>query len=105
MVTIFKVAVKRKLDVNADWTAKRAYNAELTQLPIGDAALVQPFVSMERSLQRHKVASRPELPRTRQDWVLPPALTLTTDRRRLVLIDDGAADRIIVFATDDNLTR
>lgn len=97
--------MKRKLDDEPEWSARRAYNWTMNQLPVDEAALAAPLSSVERSLQRHKVQNRPELPQTRQDLILQPEHTVTADGRRFVLIDDGMADRILVFGTERNLNR
>lgn len=86
-------------------TAKQAYNLEINQLNVAAAATAPTLSSVERSLQRHKVKHRPPLPAARQDLDLPPESKLTTDGRQLLLIDDGAADRIMVFGTENQLRR
>jgi hypothetical protein len=105
ILTVMQASVKRQLSCHPEMLPRRAYNIELNQIPVAEAALAQPFDAMERSLQRHKVVNRPPLPNHRQHWILQPVHTMTRDGRRLLLIDDGAADRIVVFATDDNLRR
>jgi len=97
--------MKRHLEGNPDMTAKQAYNLEINQLNVAAAATAPTLSSVERSLQRHKVQHRPPLPATRQDLDLPPESKLTTDGRQLLLIDDGAADRIMVFGTENQLRR
>jgi len=100
------MASKRKLETNPEWTAKRAYYSEVNRLPVQEAAVVAPLSAVERSLQRHKVRNRPPLPATRQHLVILPEHRVTTDGRRLLLIDDGlAADRMLVFGTDENIAR
>ena len=101
----FQDACKRKLDDNPDWTAKKAYNCNVNRLPIAEAAVSVPLTAVERTLQRYKHRNRPPLPDTRQDLRLLPEHRLTTDGRRLLLIDDGLVDRILVFGTNENLTR
>ena len=64
-------------------------------MPVNEAASAQTFSAIERSLQR------PPLPNNRPDLILQPAHTITMDGQRFLLIDDGAADRILVFATDE----
>lgn len=97
--------MKRKLDDQPEKSARSVYNEHITQLAVADAAVAQPLSSIERCLQRYKVRNRPPLPQTRQDLVLQPEHTVTTDGRRFLLIDDGQADRILVFATDQQLQR
>jgi hypothetical protein len=97
--------MKRKLTEDPDLSARRAYNWSLNQLTVADASVVAPLASVERSLQRHKVKNRPELPNTRQDWILQPDHSITLDGRPFVLIDNGILDRIIVFGTERNLER
>ena len=97
--------MKRKLEEQPDWSARQAYNWQMNQLPVDEAALATPLTSVERSLQRFKVANRPPLPATRQDLMLGNNQTVTNDGRRFLLIDDGQADRIVVFCTDNNLER
>ncbi len=97
--------MKQQLDRQHHWSAKRAYNAEVNALSVTDAAVAPPLASVERSLQRHKNKNRPPLPATRQDLVLPATYAITTDRRSFKLVDDGQTDRIIVFATDEQLKR
>jgi hypothetical protein len=91
--------------MNPDLSARRAYNVELNQLPVPDAALAVPLTAIERSLQRHKVRNRPPLPLNRQDLILQGPHLVTNDGRRLLLIDDGMADRMLVFCTNENLQR
>jgi len=93
------------LEGNPDMTTKRAYNLEINQLNVAAASTAPTFCSAERSLQRHKVQHRPPLPATRQDLDLPPQSKLTADGRQFLLIDDGTADRIMVFATENQLKR
>jgi hypothetical protein len=97
--------MKRHLEVNIDITAKDAYNREINQLNTVAASTAPTFSSVERSLQRHKVKHRPALPATRQDLDLPVESKRTTDGRQFLLIDDGAADRIMVFCTENQLQR
>jgi hypothetical protein len=97
--------MKSQLDDNAAFSSKRAYNAEVNQLSVHDAAIAPPFSTVERTLQRHKVKNRPPLPATRQALVLPACYTTTTDGRPFKVIDDGQADRIIVFGTSEQLIR
>ena len=87
------------MDLHPESTARQAYQHELNFLPVADAAVAVPFGGVERSLQRHKVRNRPPLPATRQDLILQPGLTTTLDGRRLILIDNGTVDRMIVFGT------
>jgi hypothetical protein len=100
-----QAAMKHRLDEEPEWSAKRAYYSEVNGLSVADATVAPTLSSVERSLQRHKVKYRPPLPATRQDLVLPPNLTVTTDGRTFKLIDDGLADRLIVFGTDQQLIR
>ena len=72
---------------------------------MADAAVAPTLASIERSMERHKVKNRPPLPGSRQDLNLPAILQLTTDGRQFVLIDDGTVDRILVFATHEQMTR
>ena len=72
---------------------------------VQQAAVTLPLSSVERSLQRHKVKNRPPLPSTRQDLVLDAQYSVTTDGRPFVLVDDGLADRLLVFGTAKNLER
>lgn len=102
---VSQTAMKSQLDNNSAFSAKRAYNAEVNQLSVHDAAIAPPFATVERTLQRHKVKNRPRLPTTRQAFVLPASYTTTTDGRPFKLIDDGQADRIIVFGTPEQLSR
>jgi hypothetical protein len=97
--------MKRRLDNNPDLTAKQAYNGEVNLLNVAAAATAPSFASTERSLQRYKVTHRPPLPASRQDLVLPATSIVTSDGRQLLLIDDGAADRILVFGTENQLKR
>jgi len=97
--------MKRRLDNNLDLTAKQAYNREINQISVAMASTAPTFSATERSLQRHKVKHRPPLPATRQDLVLPQNTTVTTDGRQFLLIDDGTADRILVFGTESQLKR
>lgn len=97
--------MKRTLNDDTECSARRAYNWTMNQLPIDEAAVAAPLSSVERSLQRHKVRNHPQLPQTREDLVLEPEHTVTADGGRFVLIDDGMADRILVFGTDRNLNR
>ena len=97
--------MKLQLDNHSQYSAKRAYNAEVNQLTVNGAATAPVFSSIERSLQRHKVKNRPPLPQSRQALVLPASYSITTDGRPLVLIDDGQADRILVFGTQLQLQR
>lgn len=97
--------MKRRLDDNPDLTAKQSYNREINHLTVTEAAVAPTLSSVERSLQRHKVKNRPVLPATCQDLVLAPTDKLTTDGRPFLLIDDGVAERILVFATDNQLKR
>jgi hypothetical protein len=97
--------MKRKLDDNPDLTPKQAYNSEINQLNVAAAATAPTFAGSERTLQRHKMKHRPPLPASRSDLVIPDNYKLTTDGRQLVLIDDGAADRIIVFGTTNQMQR
>jgi len=100
-----QTATKRRLDVNHDLSARQAYNAELNILPVAEAAFTVPLITIERSLQRHKVRNRPPLPARRQDLILPASHTVTHDGRRMLLIDDGLVDKLMVFCTDENLQR
>lgn len=97
--------MKTQIDNNLHFSAKRAYNVEVNQLSIVDAAIAPPLTAVERTLQRHKIKNRPPLPATRQDLVLPATYTITTDGRPFKLIDDGQADRIIVFGTQEQVIR
>jgi hypothetical protein len=102
----FQNAAKRQFEGHEEWSARRAYNTEINNLPVAKAATAAPLSSMERSLQRYKVQRRPPLPATRQDLVLLPEHQVTTDGRRLLLIDDGVGpDRMLVFGTTENLQR
>jgi hypothetical protein len=98
-------ACKRKHDDNPDWTAKKSYNYNVNRLPITEAAVSVQFTAVERTLQRYIHRNRPPLPATRHDLLLLPEHRLITDGRRLLLIDDGLVDRILVFGTNENLTR
>jgi hypothetical protein len=84
---------------------KQACNSEVNQLSVAATSTASTFSSTERSLQRFKVKRRSPLPRTRQDLVLPQEFMTTTDGRQFVLIDDGAADRILVLGTENQLKR
>ena len=97
--------MKRRLDVQPEWSARRAYTTELGQFTVAEAAVLPPLTAVERSMQRHKVRNRPPLPATRQDLLLQTAHTTTTDGRRFLLLDDGLADRLLVFGTNENLQR
>ena len=97
--------MKRQLESNPDMPAKQAYNHEINQLTIAAASTAPTFSSVERSLQRHKVKHRTALLATRQDLDLPVESKCTTDGRQFLLIDDGAADRIMVFCTENQLQR
>lgn len=100
------MASKRKLETNPEWTAKRAYYSELNMLPVHEAAIAAPLSAVERSLQRYKIRNRPPLPATRQDLVIQPEHRMTIDGRRLLLVDDGVADdRMLIFGTNENITR
>ena len=74
-------------------------------MSVQQAAVTLPLSSVERSLQRHKVKNRPPQPSTRQDLVLDAQYSVTTDGRPFVLVDDGLADRLLVFGTAKNLER
>jgi hypothetical protein len=104
-IVLFQTAAKRKLDEEPDWTARRAYNHVTNNVSVDEAASVAPFTSVERSLKRFKVHNRPPLPATRQDLVLLQQHTETTDGHQLLLVDDGLADRLLVFGTDVNFER
>ena len=97
--------MKRRLDNNPDLTAKQAYTGEVNLLNVAAAATAPTFASTERSLQRHKVKHRPPLPASSQDLVLPATGIVTSDGRQLLLIDDGSAERILVFGTENQLKR
>lgn len=97
--------MKTQLANNSHFSAKRAYSAEINHLSVADAAIAPPLSTVERTLQRHKVKTRPPLPATRQALVLPASYTITTDGRPFKLIDDGQADRIIVFGTQEQVNR
>lgn len=97
--------LKRKLNDEPEKPARRVYNEHITQLALDDAAVAAPLSLVERSLQRYKVRNRPPLPQTRLDLILQPEHTVTTDGRRFLLIDDGQADRIVVYATDEQIQR
>jgi hypothetical protein len=101
-----QAAMKHRLDVEPEWSAKRAYYSELNEPSVTDATVAPTLSSVERSLQRHKVKHRPPLPAaSRQDLVFPANLVLTTDGRPFKLIDDGLVERLIVFGTDQQLIR
>ena len=97
--------MKRKLDEEPQWTARRAYNNVVNQLTVDEASFVAPVTSVERALQWHKVRNRPALPTTRQDLVLEHEHTVTTDGRQFLLIDNGLADRILVFGSEKHMER
>ena len=97
--------MKRRLGQNLDMTTKHAYNSEVDQLSLAAASTAPTLSSVERSLQRFKVKHRPPLPRTRQDLVIPQEFMTTTDGRQFILIDDGTADRILVYGTENHLQR
>lgn len=86
-------------------SARRIYNHQVNELDVDEAAVALPFSSVERSMQRYRVRNRPPLPDTRQNLVLLPEHTVTTDGKAFVLIDDGEADRILVFATEQQVQR
>jgi hypothetical protein len=98
---------KRKLDDEPEWSARHAYRQQINQMSVAEAAVSTPLASVGRSLQRHKVRNRPLLPDARDDLVLLPEHTVTVDGRGFVLIDDGPGqnDRILVFATQEQLQR
>ncbi len=102
---VFQAAIKRKLEDEPDWTARRSYDSVVGLMSVQAAAVTVPLMNMERSLQRHKYRNRPPLPQTRQDLVLGQQYMSTNDGRPFVLIDDGNADRILVFGTAENLRR
>ena len=104
-IIALQAAMKSQMDNTLNLTAKRAYNAEVNQLSVADAAIAPPLSTVERTLQRHKVKTRPPLPATRQDLALPARYTTTNNGRPFKLIDDGQADRIIVFGTSEQLNR
>lgn len=88
-----------------EWSARHCYNSVLAQLPVAEAAVAVPLSTAERSLHRHRVRNRPPLPATRQDLVLGAQFSSTIDGRPFILVDDGQADRILVFGTTENLAR
>jgi hypothetical protein len=98
-------SVKRTIDDNPEWTVRRSYNDVLAQGTVQQAAVTTPLSAVERTLQRHKVRTRPTLPTTRQDLLLGVQYASTSDGRPFVLVDDGQADRILVFGTAENLER
>lgn len=72
---------------------------------MAQAAVTAPLSTVERSFQRQKVKNRPPLPAARQDLQLDAQYSVTNDGRPFVLVDDGQADRILVFGTIETLQR
>jgi hypothetical protein len=85
-----------------EWTARRCYNSVPGQLTVEEVAVTVPFSTVERSMQRQS-PYRPPLPATRQNLVLAAQYSSTINGRPFVLVDDGQADRILVFGTSENL--
>ena len=88
-----------------EWSARRVYHDHINQLDVAEAGMARPLSAVERSMQRYRVRNRPALPDSRQNLILLPEHSVTTKGRALVLIDDGQADRILVFATNEQLQR
>jgi hypothetical protein len=90
-----------------EWSTRRVYKDQLAQMTVGEAATALPLSAVERSLQRHRVRNQPAMPDTRGDLILQGPHTVTSDGRAFLLIDDspGQGDRIIVFATEQQLSR
>jgi hypothetical protein len=63
-------SLKRKVDDEPEWTARRCYTDVLRHEPVQEAAFAPPLSSVERLFQRRKVRCRPQLPLTRQDLQL-----------------------------------
>ena len=99
------MSLKRRLDDNNKLTVRTVYNAEINGMPVAEAAVTVLLQAVERTLQRHKIHNRPPLPITRQEIVLTPAYTRTTDDRQFLLVDDGLINRMLVYGTQENLRR
>lgn len=54
---------------------------------------------------RNKASLLPAQPQNRAGLIVAPPWSLTTDGRQLLLVDDGAADKILVFCTPENFAR
>ena len=62
------------------------------------------FEACRASLYRARSRVRPPLPPTRSDIALDGRWTTTLAGDRFLLSDEGDANRMLIFATDDNLT-
>jgi hypothetical protein len=93
------------MDDNSEWSARRVYNDHMRDMTVDEAAKVLPLSTVARSMQRHRVRNRPELPNSRRDLVLQAQYAVTSAGQAFVLIDDGMDDKIVVFATMEQLHR
>jgi hypothetical protein len=89
--------MKRRLQDDPQWSARTAYYTEVNQITVRDVALAPPLSSVERALQRHKVHNCPPLPVFCQDLVLQQQHTTISSGLPFLLINDGFADRILVW--------
>lgn len=61
------------------------------------------FQSIRPSLYRSRRKRRPCMPRSRANVHFEGEWAQTIDSRRFLLVEDGDDDKVVIFATDDNL--
>ena len=66
-------------------------------------ALAPTYDSIQTAMYRARAKHRPPLPRTRDALLLPDRLRMTLAGDDFLLIDDGSADRILIFAIHEFL--